>query len=143
MSLPNIESTFSVSVKGDTTGHMYLGPFTVRAILTKREEFLADIRRRELVGPLPEDALPTIRNNAYALSQLYARVVDAPAWWRESDSGANLHDTNVIAEVFAKSLEAAEEWRKKVSGEAAKAEPVVKKAAKRAPKDEEDEADAG
>jgi len=137
MPLPNIESTFTVSVKGETTGHQYLGPFTVKCILTKREEFLSDIRRRELLGPAPEDALPSIRNNAYALSQLYVRIADAPAWWRESDFGTGLHDTNVIAEIFEKSLEAAESWRKRLAAEADKAEAVVKKVAKRAGRDGE------
>lgn len=141
MKLPNLESTFAISEKGDETGHQYIGTFTVKCILSKREEFLADARRRELLGAMADDATVTVRGNAFALSQLFVRIVDAPEWWVESDNGADLYDNNVIAEVFAKALEAADEWRKKISGEADKAEKVVKKTATRKPKSKDGDED--
>ena len=138
MKLPAIESTFAIAMKGDTLDHQYTGSFTVRCILTKREELIADIRRRELLGPIAEAAGPTVSNNAYVLGQLFVRIVDAPDWWKESDGGADLYDTNVIGEVYAKVLEASAEWRKRVGAEAKKAEEPVKKLAKKAPKEGEE-----
>ena len=133
MKLPAIESTFAIAMKGDTLDHEYTGTFTVRCILTKREELIADVRRRELLGPSADSASPVILNNAYVLGQLFVRIVDAPDWWKESDGGADLYDTNVIGEIYAKVLEASAAWRKKVAGESDKAEEPLRKLAKKAP----------
>ena len=55
--LNNMEKSFIIDLAGETTGKPFTGTFTVKCVLSKREEMAADIRRRMILGPNPENAL--------------------------------------------------------------------------------------
>src|SRR5271168_5160767 len=99
-------ATFSISTTGKTTGQPFAGEFTVKTVMTRRDEFYADQERRRIVGPSPENtpAPVGLQGEAYMLGQLRARITAAPDWWKNSDAGLDLQDVNVIVEIFELAL---------------------------------------
>lgn len=96
----------SFSGKGKLTGTQYDGIFQVRTCLTRREQFTADQKRREIIGPMtPEAAMPALVGEAFMLGQLSVRILEAPGWWRAADGGLDLRDANIIDELFRKVLD--------------------------------------
>ncbi len=93
-------SKFSVNIVGEQTGKPYSGSFTVKTVLTRGDRFLADQRRRELLGTNPSDALPDLQLEAFMHGQLLVRITEAPAWWSQSNAGRDIEDANVIVELF-------------------------------------------
>lgn len=91
---------------GNNTGEHYSGNFKVKAFLTRRDYFLADQRRREIIGSTsPENAMSALVGEAFMLGQLRARILEGPAWWGASDGGLDLRDSNVIEELFKLALQ--------------------------------------
>lgn len=114
---------FSISTKGDVSQLPYSGNFTVKAVLTRREQFVADQRRREIVGSFADGAIPALHSEAFMLGQLFVRIQEAPKFWTDSDGGLDLQDYNVIKEIFDKAISLQDERiasLKKQADEAAK-----------------------
>lgn len=44
----------SVSIVGERTSRSYNGQFTIKTVMTMKDEFQADLRRRQIIGPSPE-----------------------------------------------------------------------------------------
>jgi hypothetical protein len=91
---------FSVSIVGQRTGKPYNGKFTVKTVLSRRENFLADERRRLILGSNSAGAPPSLQGEAFMLGQLFVRLVEAPDWWKNADNGLDLEDENVIGEIY-------------------------------------------
>ena len=123
---------FSVSLIGEDTAQPFNGDFVVKTVLTRRELFLADERRRIILGMVPAGVPASISGEAYMLGQLHVRIVSAPDWWNKSEGGLDIADANVIGEVFRLALEKEEE-RKKALQENSKAalDKISKSASKR------------
>jgi hypothetical protein len=85
---------------GQRTQNPYQGSFSIETVLSRRDNFAADERRRVIIGANPAGVAPSIMGEAYMLSQLFVRIVEAPKWWTESDNGMDLKDENVIGELF-------------------------------------------
>jgi len=99
----------SLSVTGESSGKPFNGDFVVKTLITRKEVFIADERRRLLIGANPGAVPPTLNGEAYMLGQLFVRVVSGPSWWDDSDAGSNLEDQNVIGEIFKATMEKEEE----------------------------------
>lgn len=112
---------FSVNEIGSDTGNPYVGKFKVKTILTRKDRFAADERRRMLLGASAGEALLPLQEEAFVLGQLYVRVVDGPKWWNDSDFGANLEDGNVIARLYELAVGKEKERRDQIRKEAEKA----------------------
>jgi hypothetical protein len=116
------EASFQASIIGDTSNSPYVGSFTVRTVLTRRDQFLADQIRREVVGPQQGTVLPSLVDESFMYSQVRVRVVKAPDWYTNSYYGLDLVDSNVMPYLFKEctrvAAEAEEERQKEV--EAAK-----------------------
>jgi hypothetical protein len=91
---------FSVNIIGESTGKPFAGTFTAKTVLTRGDRFVADQRRRELLGAGAQDALPDLQLEAYMHGQLMVRIIESPEWWKQSEYGKNLEDANVIVELF-------------------------------------------
>lgn len=91
---------FSVNIIGESTGKPFAGTFTTKTVLTRGDRFIADQRRRELLGPQAQEAMPDLQLEAYMHGQLMVRILESPEWWKQSDYGKNLEDANVIIELF-------------------------------------------
>jgi hypothetical protein len=98
-----------INLIGNTTGQPYNGSFQVKTLLSRREQFQADARRREIIGPNGESAMPALQGEAFMLGQLSARIVKAPDWWDRSSGGIDLKDDNVISTLFEEALRAEKE----------------------------------
>jgi len=119
---------FSVSIVGEKTGNVYAGDFTVKTVLTRRDEFIADSRRRELLGANPEGALPQLQVEAFMYGQLFVRIVQAPKFWSDAGNGIDLADLNVISKVYETAKDKEEERIKKVKAQAEEALKQIAKA---------------
>ncbi len=95
---------FSISTVGDRTGEKRVGDFTSKVFLSQREECLRDAIRREKLGFNPQHADVLSGNIAAMVSELSVRITDGPAWWKGSDSGLDLVDTNLLREVYEKAM---------------------------------------
>jgi hypothetical protein len=91
---------FKVSVIGQNTGKPYDGTFTLNLIISRREAFVADERRRTIIGANPLGVAPALNGEAYMLGQLYVRLSNGPSWWKDSEYGLDLSDENVIGEMY-------------------------------------------
>lgn len=89
-----------IDVIGQRTGNPYNGKFLVKTNLTRRENFIADERRRMIVGTNPLGVAPSLNGEAYMLGQLFVRILEGPKWWKDSDGGLDLEDENVIGELY-------------------------------------------
>lgn len=115
---------FSVDIKGNVTGRQYSGLFTAKTKLTQREILKQDEIRRTILGTNPDGAPDYIQRIAQAVSYLSVTIQHATAqsWWKESDSGLELEDQNVLAEVNNKCLVAVEAEYARLAKEANKAQ---------------------
>lgn len=114
-------AAFTVNITGETTGRVYTGKFLVKTVLSRRDHFVADERRRMLLGSNPTGAAPSIQGEAYIFGQLAVRVLEAPKFWSDSDNGLDIEDANVIGEVFKTTMEKEEEYQKSLKEEATEA----------------------
>jgi len=113
----------SLSIVGDKTGRVYTGEFTVKTVLSQRDEFKADLVRRQVLGPSPDGTPPAakLQWDAYVIGQVQARSLESPQFWEDSDGGLDIADSNVITEVYDAMLKAEEELVKEIKEEADKA----------------------
>lgn len=96
---------FTFHSVGAVTKNVYFGDFGVKTVLSRYDQFLADQKRREILGQNPKDALEGLFQEAFMLGQLYVRIVKSPPFWANSNFGLLLPDHNIILELFQKSLE--------------------------------------
>ncbi len=108
----------NLSVVGTRTGKPYSGKFLVKTVLSRRENFMADERRRFILGANALSAPPALQGEAFMLGQLYVRIAESPDWWRNSDGGLDLEDENVIGELFKLIEGKVEESEDKLQAEA-------------------------
>lgn len=121
-------STFTVSLDGDKTGTKWHGEFTVKTLLSHRDELRRDQVRRELLGGVsPEHATVRSLNQADVFSELAARIIKAPSWWNESGAGLDLCDDNVIATVYSKTMEAEKDVLNRIKKDADQANEELRK----------------
>lgn len=112
---------FTVNIIGQRTNNPYTGKFTVKTILSRRENFLADERRRFILGMNPAGAPPALQGEAYMLGVLAVRLIEVPDWWKNSDGGLDIEDENVIGEVYKLAMMKVEEREKELQDNAAAA----------------------
>jgi hypothetical protein len=116
-------STFSINVVGVTTGEKWTGDFTAKSYLSYRDIMAMDRYRRDLIGDKPENASIRAVNQSEVLSQIFARLTKAPAWWGEHSQGLDCVDDNLIEEIFLAAVKVETDEREaiKKKGEAAQA----------------------
>lgn len=118
--LPKNQKSFDINITGEDTSIVYKGTFTVKCSLTMREKHQLELERTRLTADYrnPSSGLLVI---AAALATARVKIVEGPAWWKDSDSGADLRDENVIYAIYDKCVDTEIEWRKelKVAAEAA------------------------
>lgn len=108
--LPKSERSFDLKFLGPNTGYEYAGAFTVRCLLTIGQKHQIELEKSRLMA---DQRNPTngLTNIAVALAEIRGRMVEAPAWWKDSKGGADLLDEEVIYEIFNKCLDLEDEWK--------------------------------
>lgn len=91
--------SFSVTIKGETTGETFDGLFEVRTMLSHRDVLKEDEIYRASLGANPQDAAPYPASIASAIAYLRIRLKTAPAWFAASGYGLDLKDENVLVEI--------------------------------------------
>jgi len=103
----------SFSEHGELSGTTWAGTFKVRPVLSFSGIAQADADRRRFVGN-PESmgsVSEEVANIAVMLSQVKARVADAPPWFRETSYLADLIDGNVLISLFSKVMDVEKNYR--------------------------------
>jgi hypothetical protein len=112
-SLPKNQRTFDLDLVGDTTGEQYVGQFTVKCVLDMSGKHALELEKTRLMADYanPSRGLVGI---AVSLATVRAKIVEAPAWWKNSDDGAKVMDENIILALYDKCNEMEAEWRKEL-----------------------------
>jgi len=119
--LPKNEHTFDFNEIGEMTGNKYEGKFTVYCILNLGLRHALEVERSRLQRDMMN---PTVglSNISFLLSNLRVRIINGPAWWDESNSGATILDDNIMRVLLDKVLEAEDIWKKKLEDSKKKSE---------------------
>lgn len=100
-SIPSVYE-FTVDLIGDMSAQKFQGKFTLKTVLTHKEQLHRDELRRLYLGSFNQaQPSPRAANQADVFSDINARLVDftvknCPSWWKENDMGLGLMDDNVI-----------------------------------------------
>jgi hypothetical protein len=108
---PNLVS-FTVDVVGERTKDRKVGKFTVKKRLSFRDQLNRDNLRRELLGPAAGQPSPRAISASNIFSELGVRIVEAPSWWTDNNSGMDLEDDKVVGEVYDRTMDIEEEDKK-------------------------------
>jgi hypothetical protein len=122
--LPRQETTFQFSCTGSETMQRYSGEFTVKLLLTNGEILKVGRLTDQFTGSSPTFLYT---NFARALAELHVRIVEAPKFWKDSMSGLELADQNVILELDTKIAEKIVEYKTSVKAAAEQSEKNAKK----------------
>lgn len=114
--LPDMEYSFSIDVEGNTTRQKFTGDFKF-LIPNNKKKAQADRYRAELNGGLDDRLDPEVLVLNYTIAYLRFSLTEVPKWWKEKDFGYELHDFNVVNEVYKKCQEFEKNWLKEVWGE--------------------------
>lgn len=114
-SLPSMECSFQISTKGEDTGTQFEGSFTYKRPNIKARKDIVLYNQRLRAGE--KELTAEFDSLFYMLAFLKYTLVDAPQWWKESNDGQELYDMSPIVEIFTKTQEFEESWRKQVFGE--------------------------
>ena len=110
--LPSMEHQFEISVLGSESHINWTGKFNYkRPTIAERGQIEAMACR------LNNDLMtidPDIAVLHRALAHLRYTLKDFPEWWKESDMGGSLYDTNIITEIYKKCIDFEDEWREKI-----------------------------
>ncbi len=129
MNLPSNEYTFSFKTTGDKTKKVFEGSFTVKCLLTSAEIIEVGLRLDQY-NRGSKTLAPGVNLLNRAFAELDVRMIKAPSWWKDSQDGRDLFDTNVVLEVFDRAIEAEAVYDKRV----AEAADVAEKAAEESQK---------
>ena len=115
------EYTFYFSSKGSETGFKYEGTFKVKCLLNIEEKVDIGLRTDAYNrGSKTVSSGITIMNST--LAELDVRIIESPSFWKDSDYGRKLLDTNIIYEVFSKANDSEADFKKRLTEAAESAE---------------------
>lgn len=114
-SVPDMRSTFIISVEGILTKTKYEGEFTCKIPNIQTQASIKKYRAM-LNGGLDASLDIETHNIHHMISYLKYTLEKAPEFWEESDNGYSLYDINVVEEVYKNVLKFEEEWIKTVWG---------------------------
>jgi hypothetical protein len=123
--------TFFINVQAKANKTTYRGQFKVKCLLSALDYINSDAYFRELLGKTnPEYANEYVTQLCYTYSQLKYRVMEAPEWFLQNDTGnpgGQLED-NVLTEILDNCVKVEEKYRKEMEEKYEKAKGTVKKA---------------
>lgn len=110
MDLPSKEKTFEFSHTGLSTGRQYDGRFTVLCLLNVGQKHLMALEETRLLGSYSSPT-PDLEGLAMVLSNLRAKIVDGPEWWKQSNGGNIIDDEDVLVQLYQKVKECEAQWK--------------------------------
>lgn len=110
--LPSMEKTFNIELNGSITGVTFAGQFTYKKPSLGAKSKI-DVMHKSMNGDLR-----TLDDNTYlfnqAISYLRYSLISFPDWWKETSMGMELHDSNVVIEVYNKCIDFESEFLTKL-----------------------------
>lgn len=103
--------TFYIDSVSIASGESYKGKFTVKGTLSPLDIIKADKVYRTLLGKDLQYATSQAQQLAFILSQLSARIVKYPDWWKNEEVGGGHLDESILIDVFDNSVESEKEFR--------------------------------
>ena len=113
MDLPNKEKSFAFEHVGETTEKKYDGQFTVRCVLNIGQKHSMALEQTRLLGSY-ENPTNDLSGLAIILSNLRAKIVEAPEWWKQSLGGSLVDDEDALVALYRKVVEAEVEWKEEL-----------------------------
>ena len=111
-SLPDMTHTFDIAVEGAETGHKWAGQFRYKRP-TLGDRSRSDSMRARLSGDL-ETLNPEVSDFIEAVSHLRFTLEKYPDWWQEFSFGLDMHDGNVVSEIYNRCLDYEASYREKI-----------------------------
>jgi hypothetical protein len=102
-------------------GKKYDGQFTVLCSLNIGQKHALELEKTRLLGNFAEPT-PGLEGLAIVLSNLRAKVVDAPNWWMQSSGGATVEDEDALVALYRKLQEVEQKWKNDLLDKAKKAQ---------------------
>lgn len=114
--LPDIVKYVSLDSIGDVTGQKYVGSFRIKVILSHDDRFTIERTYKQM---LPDDkgVVDEIKLKCGGISELESRIVEAPAWWKDSRNGRDLVDSTPIYDLLVAVSEQYENWKQELKKE--------------------------
>lgn len=109
--LPSMEHTFTVSIKGSTTGRVYDGTFTFQIPTLRAESQIDKMKARLNEGLTLSEDVDFLHEMAAFLAHT---LTESPDWWKKSGASMDIHDLNVYTELYQEATKFRKEWRAKV-----------------------------
>lgn len=110
--LPKMNHNFDINVNGKETGVTFVGNFRYK------RPSLGDRSRIEVMLRRLSGDLFTIDQNIQlfneAVSHLKYTLEEFPDWWKESNFGLDLYDSNVVIEIYNECMSYEENFLKKL-----------------------------
>lgn len=144
MFLDNNERTVVFSSLGERSQKKYEGKFTFKCLLSNLEQVEVALRTDRYNGG-SQTIAPAKALISRAIAELEIRITDyqrCPSWFRDSDYGRHLVDTNVLFDLFQEAMKAEREWADSLKEKAEKIEKDAEKSRKAKKKDEAAEGEA-
>ncbi len=113
MKLPSMEFTFNLNIKGSITGEVFKGSFGYKR-LSIGDQGKADVLKTNMNGDLVSIDLGVNKLHEM-ISWLRFGLIEHPDWWRESNFGIELYDSNVVTEIYNMAMDFEKEWKRKVT----------------------------
>jgi hypothetical protein len=129
MLLPGNEHSFHFKEQCKATHEWYEGDFTVKCLLTNEEQSEIALRT-DRYNQGSKTLAPSFALFNRTLAELEMRIIKAPTWWRESDSGRTLYDADIVYSVFKEAMKGPEEWAKRLEAKTKAAKEAEKKTEK-------------
>lgn len=126
MFLTNNEHKFYLKAKGEKTAEAFEGDFTTKCILNQQEQVEVALRTDRYNGG-SKTISPTHALINRTVAELEVRMIKAPTWWTDSDSGRLLYDTNILFDVFTETMKGEKVWADRLKGEVENAEKDAEK----------------
>jgi hemolysin activation/secretion protein len=135
--LPSNEYSFSLSAQGEKTKQKFEGSFTVKCLLSNKELIEVGLRTDAYNNGSQSVSTTGVGLMNRAIAYLEVAITKAPSWWKDSDSGRELLDRNVLYEVYNKALDAEKVYDERISKAAEEAEEFANQNPKKAKKSAE------
>ena len=118
MDLPSKEKTFDFDYTAELTNKRYDGRFTVLCSLNIGQKHAMALEKTRLLGSY-QNPTDDLFGFAIILSNLRAKVIDGPEWWKQSRGGSTIEDEDVLVQLYNKVQEAESQWKENLRQKAA------------------------
>lgn len=114
-SVPSPVFEVSVDVEGNITKHKYAGNFKYRVPNLKIRAAIEKEKARLNEG-LDKQLDESILDFHSMYSYLKHTLSETPEWWKSSNSGYDLYDSNVLIALYLKAVDCEASWLKDIWG---------------------------